>query len=174
LEGQVLIFISSRNRAAQLNSQALSSLLLKLKLSHTIRLNFSLKHLNPTALSRETHTISHVQIERSYRVVLKNMHYSINPEEIKIEIQKLGHMVTTIWIKQCKTKHPLPMFFVELEPAQNNKDIFNVEYIQQCKIKFEPPKHKRDIAQCANCQRYGHTKNYCRLKPRWSNAQVTT
>jgi hypothetical protein len=41
------------------------------------------------------------------------------------------------------------MFFAELKPAPNNKDIFNVEYIQQCKIKFELPKHKRDIAQCA-------------------------
>jgi hypothetical protein len=29
--------------------------------------------------------------ERSYRVVLKNTHYSIKPEEIKTEIQKLGH-----------------------------------------------------------------------------------
>jgi hypothetical protein len=45
-------------------------------------------------------------------------------------------------------------------------DIFNVEYIQQCKMKFQPPKHKKDIAQCANCQRYGHTKNYCHLKLR--------
>jgi hypothetical protein len=53
------------------------------------------------------------------------------------------------------------------------KDIFNVEYIQQCKIKFEPPKHKRDIAQCANCQRYGHAKN-CHLKPRPIDVQVTT
>jgi hypothetical protein len=50
------------------------------------------------------------------------------------------------------------MFFVELKPAPNNKAIFNVEYIQQCKIKFEPPKHKMDIAQCANCQRYGTPK----------------
>jgi hypothetical protein len=44
------------------------------------------------------------------------------------------------------------MFFVDLKPAPNNKDIFNVEFIQQCKIKFEPPKHKKDIAQYANCQ----------------------
>jgi hypothetical protein len=58
------------------------------------------------------------------------------------------------------------MFFVELKPASNNKDIFNVEYIQQCKIKFEPSRYKKDIAQCANCQRYRHTKHYCHLKPR--------
>jgi hypothetical protein len=93
------------------------------------------------------------------------MHYS-NPEEIKTEIHKLGHTLTNIWnIKQYRTKQPLSMFFVELKPAPNNTGIFNVEYMQQCKIKFKPPKHKRDIAQCANCQRYGHTKNYCHQKP---------
>jgi hypothetical protein len=41
------------------------------------------------------------------------------------------------------------MFFVELKQAPNNKDIHEVEYLQQCKIKFELPKHKRDIAQRA-------------------------
>jgi hypothetical protein len=49
------------------------------------------------------------------------------------------------------------MFFVELRPAPNNKKIFKVEYLQQCKITVEPPKNKRDITQCAKCQRYGHT-----------------
>jgi hypothetical protein len=43
------------------------------------------------------------------------------------------------------------MFFVELKPATNN-DILNVEYIQQCKIKLEPSKHRWNIVQCANCQ----------------------
>jgi hypothetical protein len=56
-------------------------------------------------------------------------------------------MVSNIWnIKQHKTKLPLSMFFVELKPAPENKDIYEVEYLQQCKIKFEPPKHN---AQCA-------------------------
>jgi hypothetical protein len=95
------------------------------------------------------------------------MHYSINPEEIKTEIENLGQIGTDIWnIKQYRTKHPLSMVFVQLKPPPNNKDIFNVEYIRQCKIKFKQPKHKRDIAHCANCQRYGHTKNYCHLKLR--------
>jgi hypothetical protein len=26
------------------------------------------------------------------------MHYSVNPEEIKTEIENLGHMVANIWI----------------------------------------------------------------------------
>jgi hypothetical protein len=37
------------------------------------------------------------------------------------------------------------VLFVGLKPAPNNKDVFNAEYIQQCKIKFEPPEHKKDI-----------------------------
>jgi hypothetical protein len=91
--------------------------------------------------------------ERSYRVVLKNMHYSIPPADIKTEIEKLGHQVANIWnITQYRTKLPLSMFYVELKPAPNNKDIFLVEYLQQCKIKFEPPKQKRETAnvQTAN------------------------
>jgi hypothetical protein len=105
--------------------------------------------------------------ERSYRVMLKSMHYSITPADIKTEIEKLGHQVTNIWnITQYRIKLSLSMFFVERKPAPNNKDIFLVEYLQQCKIKFEPHKHKREIAQCANCQRYGHTKNNCHLKSR--------
>jgi hypothetical protein len=105
--------------------------------------------------------------ERNYGVVIKNIHYSINPEEIKAEIKKLGHRVfEDMEYQTVRTKLPLSMFFVELKPAPNNEDIYKVEYLQQHKIKFEPPKHKRDVAQCAYCQRYGHTKNYCHLKPR--------
>jgi hypothetical protein len=60
------------------------------------------------------------------------MHYSINPEESKIEMEKLGHTVTNIWnIKQYRAKLPLSMFFVEVKPALKDKNIFNAEYIHQ-------------------------------------------
>jgi hypothetical protein len=57
------------------------------------------------------------------------MHYSINPEEIKTEIENPVHTVTNILnIKQYRTKLTLSMFFfVELKPVPNNKDIFKVE-----------------------------------------------
>jgi hypothetical protein len=78
--------------------------------------------------------------ERSYRVVLKNMHYSIPTTDIKTEMEKLGHQVTNIWnVTQSRTKLPLSMFFVDFKPASNNKDIFKVEHLQQCRITFEPP-----------------------------------
>jgi hypothetical protein len=65
------------------------------------------------------------------------------------------------------------MFFVDLKQAPHNKDVFNVEYIQQCTIKFKLPKNKSDIAQCENCQRYGHTKTTVTSNRDAPNAQVT-
>jgi hypothetical protein len=95
------------------------------------------------------------------------MHYAISPDDIKLEIEQLGHTVTNIWnIKQYRTKLTLSMFFADLKPAPNNEDIVTVEYIPQCKIQFKLTRHKSDIAQFSNCQRYGHTKNYCHLKSR--------
>jgi hypothetical protein len=85
--------------------------------------------------------------EINYRVVLKNMHYSTNPDEMKTEIEKLGHKVANVWnITQYRTKLPLSMFFVHLKPAPTNKTIFEVECLNHCKIKFEPPRHKRKSA----------------------------
>jgi hypothetical protein len=59
------------------------------------------------------------------------MYYSINPEEIKTEIDKLGYTVTIIWnIKKYGTKLSLSTISVELKHVPNNKDIFNAAYIQ--------------------------------------------
>jgi hypothetical protein len=51
------------------------------------------------------------------------MHFSINSEEIKTEIEKLGHTVTSVWNINNTELHA----FVELKPAPNNKDIFSVQ-----------------------------------------------
>jgi hypothetical protein len=60
--------------------------------------------------------------DRSYRVVLKNMYYYIPTDDIKCEIEKLGHQVANIWnITQHRTKLPFSMFFVDLKPAPTTK-----------------------------------------------------
>jgi hypothetical protein len=58
------------------------------------------------------------------------MNYSINQDDIKIKIEKLGHVVAKIWnSKQYRTNLFLSTFSVDLKPTPNNTDIFNVEYI---------------------------------------------
>src|SRR5436190_10183788 len=87
--------------------------------------------------------------ERAYRVVLKNMHHSTPVDSIKEAIEEQGHSVRNIInVMNNKTKVPLSLFFVDLEPNSNNKMIFDIIYLLNAKIKFEPPHKKKEIVQC--------------------------
>ena len=104
--------------------------------------------------------------QRGFKVVLRNTHYSTNKDEIVSELLEKGHKVTNINnILQRQTKKPLSLFHIELESNPTNKDIYQITNLLHCKISFEPPHHKRVIPQCSNCQKYGHTKNFCHMEP---------
>jgi hypothetical protein len=82
---------------------------MKLKLSQTIKVQPKTsesyrKIIKALAkILMEFHTYK-LKEERSYTVVLKDMHYSINTQEIKTEIDNLGHTVTNILnIKEYRT-----------------------------------------------------------------------
>ena len=48
--------------------------------------------------------------ERSFRTILKNMHPSVDVEDLKSELQGLGHKVTNMYnMRHRETKLPLPM-----------------------------------------------------------------
>jgi len=67
-------------------------------------------------------------------------------DEIKRDIEDLGHKITNIWnIKKRGTKVPLNM---ELKPEKNNKDIYETTHVLSYTVKFEPPHPKREIPQC--------------------------
>jgi hypothetical protein len=59
------------------------------------------------------------------------------------------------------------MFYVDLEPQQNNKDIYNLQYLSNMKIMVEPPNKNHTIIQCTRCQLYGHSKSYCTRPYKW-------
>lgn len=100
--------------------------------------------------------------DKAYRVVIKNLHHSTNIDDIKIFIENLGHKVRNISnIKSHLTKQPLSMFFVDLEPNDNNKEIYDLKHINNAIIVVQPPMKTNNIPQCHRCQQYGHTKAYC-------------
>lgn len=128
--------------------------------------NYSIIIKALTDKNTEFHTYQ-LKEERSFRVILRNVHHSTDIDEIKQEIEQHGHIVSNICnMRQRITKYPLPMFYVELKQQENNKDIYNIEYLLNSKIKFEPPHKKKEIPQCTNCQRYGHTKGFCHRSSR--------
>lgn len=103
-----------------------------------------------------------LKTDRAYRVVVRNLHYSTNTDDIKTFIEKFGHKVRNISnIKSYLTKEPLSMFFVDLEPKDNNKEIYNLTHINNAIVNIEPPRKTNNIPQCHRCQQYGHTKSYC-------------
>jgi len=58
--------------------------------------------------------------------MLKNVHLIINLEKLKQDINCKDHS-KNIWnMRQRYTKEFLYMFFVELKPVTNNKDIYNI------------------------------------------------
>lgn len=101
--------------------------------------------------------------ERAFRIVIKYLHHSTSIENIKQELFQLGHTVRNIInVRHRITKEPLNTFFVDLEPSDNNKDIYKVTGLQNRIIQIEPPhSNKRNIIQCMRCQQYGHSKTYC-------------
>ena len=103
-----------------------------------------------------------LKTDKSYKAVIRGLHPKINTDKISEELAKIGHQVRSINnINKYDTKQTLPLFLVELEPRNNNKNIYDIEKLLNTIVKVEPPRHKKDIPQCIRCQQYGHTKNYC-------------
>jgi hypothetical protein len=118
-----------------------------------------IRHLNSEKVIHNTYQMKQ---ERAYRVVIRNLHYSMPIDEIKELLKKKGHTVCNILnIKQSK-QIPLSMFYVDLEPKENNKEIYNLQYLNNMKINVELPNKKNIIIQCTRCQLYGHSKTYCK------------
>ena len=112
---------------------------------------------------RNTHFHAYQRKEdKGFKALLKSMHPSVDINDLKTEIETFNHKVIKISnIRNRITKTPLPLFYIEIEVKNNNKEIYNITRLLNTVVSFEPPRKKRDIPQCLNCQEFGHTKNYC-------------
>ena len=108
------------------------------------------------------HHTYQIREERAYRVVLRHLHHSIPPHEIQAQLETLDHKVRNVFNFRHRTsKELLPLYFVDLEPQDNNKNIYDLHLLCNMKIAVDPPRKKNHIVQCTRCQSYGHTKTYC-------------
>jgi hypothetical protein len=83
--------------------------------------------------------------ERAYRVAIKYLPHSTDAKEVAEELASQGHKFRYIVNeKQRQTKEPLNIFFVDLEPAENNEDIYKITKLfnrlnhQEKKKKHQP------------------------------------
>jgi len=55
------------------------------------------------------------------------------------------------------------LFYVDLEPKENNKAIYKLKTLLNTIIQVETPRPRHEIIQCKRCQGFGHTRSYCTL-----------
>ena len=118
---------------------------------------------------------------RDIRVMVKNLHHSIDPTDIINNLNQRG-----LKAKNATNKHkwftanqkedrrakglpevvPLDMFIVSFDRETDINKIYDIKSIMNCKVKVEPMRKNKIIPQCKRCQEYGHTHNFCHKTPR--------
>jgi PAX-interacting protein 1 len=98
-------------------------------------------------------------------VVIRGIHPSSDTALMMDKLKTLGfEPVQMLPVYHPVNKIPLPLFFLDLKPQPNNAEIYNLKRLYHAVIRVEPPKPRRVVIQCMDCQEYGHTRNYCHKK----------
>ncbi|KAK9505318.1 hypothetical protein O3M35_009402 [Rhynocoris fuscipes] len=114
----------------------------------------------------EYHTYQ-IKSEKAFRVVLRHLHHTIDTSLIKEELEERGYKVRCVTnVRHPVTKTALPLFFVDLEPSEKNKEIFTLRSLVYSRVTVEEPHKTIEIIQCKRCQQYGHSRTYCNHQPR--------
>lgn len=112
------------------------------------------------------HSYENKQI-RPIRVMVKNLHHSNDPEEIKEDLRNKGLKIIEVANKlSYKEKNPLNMFILSFEHDENIEHIFKVKHILSTIVEIEPLRSTKLIPQCKRCQAFGHTQKYCHKETR--------
>jgi len=94
-----------------------------------------IKHFKEKGIYYHTYQLKE---ERAYRVVLKYLHHTTEVEDIRQRLFALERVARNIVnVHHRLTKEPLNLFFIGLDPAINNKDIYNITAIQNKIIHIE-------------------------------------
>jgi hypothetical protein len=68
----------------------------------------------------EFHTY-HPRQQHAYRVIIRNLHHSLQQKLVREDTERMGHKIRNIWhIRHRVSGNPLSLFFLDIEPAANN------------------------------------------------------
>ncbi|KAL4136313.1 hypothetical protein QTP88_007861 [Uroleucon formosanum] len=117
-------------------------------LSITFNSNFPQSNNTKNQLFFKQNNTYQTNEEKAFRVVIRHLHHTTPTDYIKEELHSLGFITRSITnCLQYKTKNPLPLFFVDLEPSPSNHNIYKVDSICYTKIKIEAPHPKKNPVQ---------------------------
>lgn len=104
---------------------------------------------------------------RPIRVVAKGLSHTWTPEDVEDYLRGMNYKIENVTPKlSWKDKKPLNMFILSFSNNENINNIAKIKYILQQSVEIVPLKGTKLIAQCKNCQEFGHTRNFCGKNPR--------
>lgn len=100
------------------------------------------------------------------KIVIKNLPVSTKVDAIRQELLDKGFDVTNVTQMRNKHQENIPMFMATINKEEKTKNIYSLSTLCYCKVKIEPFKKKDSLTQCHRCQRFGHTSQTCKAKPK--------
>jgi hypothetical protein len=79
-------------------------------------------------------------------------------QELVIEdIERMEHRIRNLWnIRHRVSGNSLSLFFLDIETAANNSEIYHTEYLQNMRVKIEPPHRSKIIYRNARASLLPH------------------
>ncbi|KAL4143116.1 hypothetical protein QTP88_005482 [Uroleucon formosanum] len=104
-----------------------------------------IRHLKEKQIEHHTYQ---AREDRAFRIVVRNLHPSTPTSEVGIANTEIGYSVRNVSNVLHKTsRQPLPLFLVDLDPAEINKDIFHLKNLLHTKISVEESHKRRELIQ---------------------------
>lgn len=143
--------ISAHVNPENFTTKALVNNSVKVSITNVAECRKLINHLRESKTCFYTYQL---KTKKPFKIVIRNLHYSLTPDEIKEALSVQSHEVRNIVnIRHWKTKVPLFMFFVDLEPKSNNQKIYQLKTLLHMRVVVESPKPKRSEVQCKRYQR---------------------
>lgn len=99
--------------------------------------------------------------ETNFKVILRNLRPSMEPEEIIAELDHYDHKIVCInCTRHAHAKAPLQLFMVEQEARENNKKIYKIKTSLNMAVKFEPPQNTPQEVRSPSMHPFCSAKSY--------------
>lgn len=99
--------------------------------------------------------------EQHINIVLRHLHSSYDETDITNAVQELNLNIGIEKVMQLPTKSTSKLWLIQLKAGSDAKQLLDQHFLLHQRVAFER-KRKNGIAQCKNCQMYGHSARNCR------------
>lgn len=101
--------------------------------------------------------------EKLLNIIIRGLDV-VSAQDVKEDLEEKGfHPVECFFLRQT---HNGANKLIKVLLPKEEKEIYNLEFICRLRCKIEAQKPRNGVAQCHNCQQFGHAASNCHAQPR--------